>query len=371
MEKNSMTDATINLIKSQDRKGIFILDGWVKEFAYNLRGKPDTDMRLFLSQLLYWFEPRGRSEATGEVQHRANLVRGGDTWVVKSIDEWCEELGLTLRVFRRLLKDLEDIRLIKKETHIFRGMRCLHVTFNWDRLDYYMHKYTQTAGLPGCDDSELEVVETKSNASKNKPKKAKRSTNSGSKSSKSKVTSSNGPKLPEATLQSDVKSFSYSTEIYYRDLEQKPHRTIDRETLSPSAPGSSLSVNRVMFDESVEVGSNLFGDPGFEDSDLGRKLKRTMRRCIQFKTINPGLMEALNEIDTAGLSGEEFPWPRWSNFIFDMNSDLSVLAYYLNLALNNSECSDYIKNLISDYKPRADKHPEYYEIMEAEECSRI
>lgn len=80
----------------------------------------DTDITIFLTQLLYW-------------NARSKVYKDGKYWVVKSKEQWERETGLTRKRIDKAEKKLTDLGILNKENKKFYNDKMGHYQVNMEK----------------------------------------------------------------------------------------------------------------------------------------------------------------------------------------------------------------------------------------------
>lgn len=237
---------------SSESKGIFIPRHYV-----SLAG--DYNCAALLAQLKYWFS----ENAFGKPRCQKN---NGEIYLVKSREEWKEEICLSPKTLRRAEKELKELGIIDIELKKWNGTPTNHYYFDWDRLTELetrvLNGETREKILGQIDsdqreqssnnaDSEVvedvqEVIPTEIVDNPNENENNDKIPNSDSDQREfSIVTKGNYPKLPKGILDSDLSGLSSNTYIT-TDITTE---STDREVKPTSSSNlSSSKKNNINWD---------------------------------------------------------------------------------------------------------------------------
>lgn len=101
----------------------------------------DLASGVLLSQLAYWFRP------TKAGHSRLRVVgKDGRLVLAKQRDDWYSECGITLKQYRRAIKRLEELSLVKVTVEGFAGSRTTHIWLDVPLLEQLMIGVSGTKG---------------------------------------------------------------------------------------------------------------------------------------------------------------------------------------------------------------------------------
>ena len=103
---------------TQEKKGVL----YFPEFTHLVGG--DVITALMLSQIFYWYRPDDKGKS------KLRVYRGGKWWIAKSMKEWQEELGISLKQARRSVEVLQEHGLIETAVMRFNGSAVVHLRFS-------------------------------------------------------------------------------------------------------------------------------------------------------------------------------------------------------------------------------------------------
>lgn len=101
---------------------------------------------ILLSQLVFWFKPgkNGKPKLT--------IIREGKYWLAKTREDWFNECGLTLKMYRNAITDLVDLGLVEVRHWKFGNDRTSHYWLDlgalWSLLEF--HGFVQPKKTTPC-----------------------------------------------------------------------------------------------------------------------------------------------------------------------------------------------------------------------------
>lgn len=116
-----MTSIRAGFFDHDDRRTIAVRR-WMIDATRDDDGTANYAAALLLAQITFWTQP---DERTGKV--RAGHDHGAHAWLVRSDDQWSDELGMTARTARRARQRLVALGWIEARTLVDGGVRCSHL----------------------------------------------------------------------------------------------------------------------------------------------------------------------------------------------------------------------------------------------------